>query len=278
MQKFQIQQKCAQVFVKLNQMIPKLVHINPAKYAILTGGAVASMLQGETPKDYDIFFNNPTTLKIVMTYYAKVVKELLGVDIKVLAKQTKNTTEFKFDVQEMLSFKSDNKLGIRTITQNAISFTNGIQIITRFYGGPEGIHSTFDFEHLTNYYTVGGLHLSPTTMLLAQDKVLVYRSSLYPLSAMLRVKKFLARGYTINRQQLSLIGLDLMMLGIKLGKMSPQDMLTEVMNQFKGVYVSGAALAVESAETQQYQKMTHENALAYVKNVLKISTKYETTD
>ena len=36
---------------------------------------------------------------------------------------------------------------------NAISLSDQVQIVVRFHGTPEEIHSTFDFVHATNYFT-----------------------------------------------------------------------------------------------------------------------------
>lgn len=39
------------------------------------------------------------------------------------------------------------------LSSNAISLKGGVQVIIRFYGGPEAIHENFDFVHCMNYWT-----------------------------------------------------------------------------------------------------------------------------
>ena len=84
-------------------------------------------------------------------------------------------------------------------SQNAISLTNDIQIVLRFNGSPEKIHSTFDFIHATNYFTFrDGLVMNLKAVQSILTRTLSYQGSFYPLTSIIRMKKFISRGWTIN--------------------------------------------------------------------------------
>ena len=84
-------------------------------------------------------------------------------------------------------------------SQNAISLTNDIQIVLRFSGSPEKIHSTFDFIHATNYFTFrDGLVMNLEAVQSIITRTLSYQGSFYPLTSIIRMKKFISRGWTIN--------------------------------------------------------------------------------
>lgn len=55
------------------------------KNTIITGGAIASMFQGEKPKDFDLYFTDKETVKLVAKYYVEKFKE----NIKKKGKQGK---------------------------------------------------------------------------------------------------------------------------------------------------------------------------------------------
>ena len=96
-------------------------------------------------------------------------------------------------------FAKDMKYKVSCISVNAISLTDDIQIVVRFHGSPEEIHKTFDFIHATNYFTFeDGLVLNKEALTSLLEKQLHYQGSLYPLTSVIRTKKFLKRGWNIN--------------------------------------------------------------------------------
>jgi len=88
------------------------------------------------------------------------------------------------------------------LSSNAITLKGGIQIIIRFYGGPDAIHENFDFVHCMNYWTPKeGVVVNQDSLLALMSKTLVYRGSLYPVCSVFRAKKFILRGWKINAGQ-----------------------------------------------------------------------------
>lgn len=86
------------------------------------------------------------------------------------------------------------------ITSNAISLTRKIQLIIRFYGDPEEIHLNYDFVHATNYWDSDKreLILRQEALKSLLEKSLYYIGSKYPLSSIIRTKKFIERGWKIT--------------------------------------------------------------------------------
>lgn len=89
------------------------------------------------------------------------------------------------------------------LSSNAVTLANHVQLIIRFYGSPEEIHKNYDFIHCTNYWysKTGELVLTKEALEATITKELRYVGSLYPLCSIIRTRKFLKRGWTINAGQ-----------------------------------------------------------------------------
>lgn len=88
------------------------------------------------------------------------------------------------------------------MTSNAITLSNGVQLILRFYGEPEEIHKNYDFVHCTNYWTSkGGVCLNQPALESLLSKNLLYVGSKYPVCSVIRTRKFIKRGWHINAGQ-----------------------------------------------------------------------------
>ena len=89
------------------------------------------------------------------------------------------------------------------LSQNAITLSNKMQLVIRFYGEPEEIHSNYDFIHAMCYWDHGNkdLHLPAEALEALLSRTLVYRGSLYPIASIFRTKKFLERGWRITAGQ-----------------------------------------------------------------------------
>jgi hypothetical protein len=100
---------------------------------------------------------------------------------------------------EYLEPLKENEFKPLFFSQNAISLSDKLQIVLRFSGSVEEIHSTFDFYHATNYFTFDeGLVTNISALESTLTKELKYQGSLYPLTSIIRMKKFINRGWTMN--------------------------------------------------------------------------------
>ncbi len=90
------------------------------------------------------------------------------------------------------------------LSDNAISLSDKTQLIIRFYGNPEGIHKNFDFVHATNYWRsdTKELVLNKEALTSLLTKQLHYMNSQYPICALIRIRKFMKRGFHIDAGQI----------------------------------------------------------------------------
>lgn len=99
----------------------------------------------------------------------------------------------------------EDKLKYRPVflSDNAITLSDKVQLVIRFYGSPEEIHSNYDFIHATSWWRSkdGHLELPPAALQAILARELVYCGSKYPLASLVRTRKFIQRGWSINAGQ-----------------------------------------------------------------------------
>jgi hypothetical protein len=107
------------------------------------------------------------------------------------------------DAKVMESEETNKKYRPIFLSTNAITLSNKIQLIIRFYGNPEEIHSNYDFVHATNYWDskTKQVVLKQEALEAILNKELVYVGSKYPIASLVRTRKFIKRGWQINAGQ-----------------------------------------------------------------------------
>ena len=201
-----------------------------AQNCIVTGGAIASMLLQEPVNDYDIYFKTREATEAVGRYYVERFKTATGHELALNVDEdgrvritTKNgyrgetqgdvTTlqdsgeiEDAYDDTEALALKDDSKPKYRPVflSTNAITLSQKIQIILRFYGEPDAIHENYDFVHCTNYWQAWDdeLILRQAALEALLSKELRYVGSKYPVCSVMRLRKFIKRGWSVNAGQI----------------------------------------------------------------------------
>jgi hypothetical protein len=102
--------------------------------------------------------------------------------------------------------EDDGKPAYRPVflSTNAITLSHRVQIVIRFYGEPDQIHENYDYVHCTNYWKSwdNELVLRPDALEALLTKELRYVGSKYPLCSIIRLRKFIARGWTVNAGQI----------------------------------------------------------------------------
>lgn len=91
------------------------------------------------------------------------------------------------------------------LSSNAITLSDKIQIVLRFYGNPDEIHENYDFVHCTSYWQNwdgGKLVLRQDALESILSKELRYVGSKYPVCSIVRLRKFISRGWRINAGQI----------------------------------------------------------------------------
>lgn len=206
--------------------------------AIVTGGALVSLITGEPPNDYDIYFKTKEACLMVARYYAnkwntmypnkpKVIIEVgsKGVDGKVIDEDRitcfikgvgiaaeddesgiDDETEPVYDGEPNVEESAEAnkpKYRPRYFSTNAISLSDKIQIVIRFYGPVQDIHKNYDYAHCTcSYdYKENCVTLPKKALECIINKELYYMGSRYPLCSIIRSRKFIMRGWHINAGQ-----------------------------------------------------------------------------
>ena len=222
-----------------NEEIVKIIKEN----AIVTGGALVSLLNGEKPNDYDVYFKDKESVLKIAQYYAekwnkahedKNIVQITDTEGRVqcfiqstgavmeddedgITDNSKPETEPFTEETEEEQKQEIPKYRARYFSTNAISLSNDIQIIIRFYGEVDKIHENYDFVHCTcSYdYKTNKVDLPSRALESIINKELVYTGSKYPLCSIIRTRKFLSRGYTINAGQYLKMALQLNELDLK---------------------------------------------------------------
>lgn len=177
---------------------------------IITGGSIVSMLLKEEVNDVDIYLKDHDSCLAVTQYYANMfskdevdVRDINGrISIRVAPVMAYNGNEEAAD--ESPDTVGDEKHEPIFFSSNAITLTGKIQVICRFYGEPEEIHRYYDFAHCTCYWKSWDNELVTPTLALQciLTKELRYVGSKYPLCSLIRMRKFISRGWTINAGQI----------------------------------------------------------------------------
>ena len=94
------------------------------------------------------------------------------------------------------------------LTQNAITLSDDIQLVIRFFGSSSEIHENFDYEHTKMSWNsrTGTLTTRKSALESLITKDLQYTGSKYPLCSLFRMRKYINRGWTINAGQIFKMG------------------------------------------------------------------------
>jgi hypothetical protein len=138
------------------------------------GGAVTSMVQGSKVNDYDLFFRDKETAMLVRD--------------RIVKRYPKNSPDI-YETPNALTWKPQK-----------------LQIISVLTGNEDEVLNSFDFEHCKFSWTPdalnpyqGRLQFSQKAMNALASKALVYSGGASSvITAILRIRKFGARGFTIT--------------------------------------------------------------------------------
>lgn len=114
--------------------------------------------------------------------------------------EIEQTKDIFSDIQEAKEQVEPGSYSPLFFTANAITLSDQIQLVIRFYGEADELHKNYDFAHATNYYDhkEGKLYTNKLALESLLAKELRYIGSLYPVTSIIRTKKFIKRGWTIT--------------------------------------------------------------------------------
>lgn len=213
------------------------------KNVLVSGWCIASMLLWEDVNDYDVYINDIDVLKKLCIYYTKPFKisildwryDRLEWDnpldkpmeerddaYNTVIRRTLKENQIKLNTQwkrvnEELEWAIDEpKYYPKFFSPNAISLSDDLQIVCRFHWDNVEIHKTFDYIHATNYFTFeDGLVTNKEALESIITKQLKYQGSMYPLTSIIRMKKFLKRGFNISAGEILKIMFQISELNLK---------------------------------------------------------------
>jgi hypothetical protein len=193
------------------------------KSLLVSGGCIASLYLQEKVNDYDIYIQDIEVAKRLAEYYVgndtrmivlsgsdkeELVKSVEGKDDSAYVIAVKNLKEDQVKIffaekngGYAPEYDEDTAPKYRPVfySPNAISLSDDIQIVLRFTGDAAAIHKNFDFVHATSYFTYDeGLVTTVEVLESILSKTLKYRGSLYPVTSIIRIKKFIKRGWNIS--------------------------------------------------------------------------------
>jgi len=270
---------------------------------LVSGGCITSLFQGLPVNDYDVYIQDMDVLVRLSKYYcganvldgrqkSKYIKDRFPdydeenpywletdepyapEDLVRLLSLKENQVKLDIpSVGDKKELKLDDKgnllkYQVAFLSQNAISLTDDLQIVLRFNGNAKQIHKNFDFIHATNYFTFEeGLVTNIEALQCILTKSLKYQGSLYALTSIIRMKKFINRGWTINAGEVLKIMFQISELNLK-----DIQVLEE---QLIGVDIAYFSLLIEVMKTVKPEKITS----AYLSEIIdRVFNEYEEED
>lgn len=244
------------------------------KNILVSGGSIATLFFNEKVNDYDVYLMDRDVLKALVIYYTKSFDNIKVLDgrekLKYLGGQENDingayATSIRTLKEDQIKLFFEDKNGGMKVNEdkevgkfeyfpiffspNAISLSDDVQIVIRFWGNAVQVHKTFDFIHATNYFTFEeGLVTNKEALESLLTKQLKYQGSLYPLTTIIRVKKFLKRGWNITAGETLKVMFQISELDLK----NP-DVLEE---QICGVDVAYFSALIEALRTVPKEKYT----------------------
>jgi len=208
--------------------------------SILTGGSICSLLLNEPVNDFDFYFKDKKTTKAVAEYYVNLFKtkrrngsginiEIREFDdrIKIFIKSAGVTSETEQNNYQYFEGVTDSNSNLTDeyvsdlngvfnknkkenvylpifLSCNAITLSDDIQLVIRFFGDPEIIHQNYDFVHCMNYWESNTQKIITKKESLESilGRELKYVGSLYPIASLFRIRKFIKRGWHITAGQM----------------------------------------------------------------------------
>lgn len=237
----------------------------------IAGGAIVSLLQDISPNDYDVYTKTKEDCELLARYYVELFNWDNQLEQDEYRKATVVVEGDKVKViqpaMDGATIKQDlSKFRPIFISPNAITLKGNVQLIFRFYGEPEKLVQEFDFEHCTGYFHrvswenvvyKNELVLNEDMLMSVLTKELKYRHGKYPVSSLLRLQKYIQRGYIIPTGELIKLALDISKLDL-----SDSQVFSD---QLSGVDLQLSADVLKAANNE-FDKVQGQNLLDSVSN------------
>ena len=145
-------------------------------HAILTGGAISSLYHGEQPKDWDLYLDDDTSIRLFKNY--------INAD-----------KEFQLQVKDINpKYMIDTEVEGKMITSNAVTLRNDLQVITM---ATKSFRDTFDYIHCMPWYDIkkDTLYMSTQQYNAIKAKKLILNPKALTAPTAYRKQKYKERGW-----------------------------------------------------------------------------------
>jgi hypothetical protein len=193
----------------------------------ITGGCIPSMLLDEFVNDFDIYFYYIEDVEKVKDYYQRQ-----RLDISFIP--------------------GTHKFECKLITENSINLSDKVQLIIKFVGDPMIVTEKFDWQHIKSWYSCKAekLHLTSDVYQLVVEKELVYTGSDYPLSSLMRLKKYIKKGWNVSNTTILHIALDIV---ASFNKMENERALSSAKKSFE--VLNGCCAKIKSMSQEEFDEL-----------------------
>ncbi|UNY48747.1 hypothetical protein P9294_gp032 [Bacillus phage FADO] len=166
---------------KFAELLPKQFREEFKEKSFLGGGAIYCLYNGKEPKDYDFFLKDKELGDRLRTYFV-------------------DNDRLKYKNGVLVSTYNNKRL---VVTDNAISIGD-YQIITRWSGTPKEVIREFDFKHNMYYFCNNRIEALTKWKYLDDNKLYYNEERARDIcGTIIRVKKFVERGFTITNSEMS---------------------------------------------------------------------------
>lgn len=260
---------------------------------LVSGGSIASLILNEPVNDYDVYIQDREVLLRLTKYYVtgvsgadvwdgkekqkiidsfgvasettgflgSALRNLQDDQIKIYIADKMGGMKIESAIEESKDGEKPKPYRLSFLSPNAISLTDDVQIVVRFHGEPKEIHKTFDFIHATNYFTFkDGVVTNIKALESLLSKHLHYQGSLYPLTSVIRSKKFIKRHWNITAGEYLK-----MMFQISLLDLMDLDVLEE---QLIGVDVAYFATLIEALRNHKENDIEFKLSAEYLNELI----------
>lgn len=264
------------------------------KDVIVTGGSIVSMIMGDKINDYDVYFRTKETTKLVAQYYVDKFKQQNPQgNVIPLVKEEKLTNILDEEEDRIVIWvksvgvASSNDYTVREddteepeeqleeldegekyrpvfLSENAITLSHKVQLITRFYGEPDQIHRNFDFVHACCYYdhTKNKLETPVEALRAMQSMTLKYRGSLYPVCSLFRLRKFISRGWKISAGEILKIAMQISRINLQ-----DRSVLKEQLTGVDALYFNMLIEALKDAPLDENDNLSTEYVIEVIERI-----------
>lgn len=184
--------KLEKKFNEIKSLLPEELRKEADFSLYIAGGCIYSLYQDKPVNDYDFFCTSEYFAKQVMGYFRRN-------DVTMIKEVREGIWEGVYPL--------DGRMIDIVVTNNAVSFGQELQIITKYTGSPDEVVGQFDFMHNMYYYEFGNTMISKVadSFDFLDDKYLKYNTDRARdiCGTIMRIPKFVQKGFIVTKTEVA---------------------------------------------------------------------------